>query len=59
MVSVVQCNLKQQNFNFVYSKRENLEQIISLGEFIRKLEKNIPGGILLFFPSYDMMYHIM
>ena len=32
--------------------------MIGLGKFILKLEKDIPGGILIFFPSYDLMNFI-
>eukprot|EP00347_Sterkiella_histriomuscorum_P009407 403341333 len=59
MVSVVQCDFNQHQFNFVYDRRKNYDQIIGLGKFIQKLEKNIPGGILLFFPSYELMAEIM
>ena len=31
---------------------------MGVGHFIQKIEKNIPGGILIFFPSYDLMSHI-
>jgi len=44
--------------NFVYEKRKDYNRIIGLGKLIKKLEVNIPGGILIFFPSYDLMSYI-
>jgi len=29
--------------------------VLGLGQFILSVEADIPGGILLFFPSYEMM----
>jgi len=59
MVNVVQHDFNGNMFNFVYSKRKEHSQIIGLGQFIASLEKDIPGGILIFFPSYDLMNHIL
>ena len=55
MVNVVQSDLHKEKINFVYSNRRNHNQALSIGSFIKKLEPNIPGGILIFFPSYEMM----
>ena len=59
MVSVVQCGFEQYSFNFTYDRRKDHKQTVSLGAFIRRLEQKIPGGILLFFPSYDLMQYVL
>ena len=59
MVSVIQSDFNKNQINFLYNKRKDHSQIIGLGQFIKTLEKDIPGGILLFFPSYDLMGHIL
>lgn len=30
-----------------------------MGRFIEKMEKNIPGGVLIFFPSYENMQFML
>jgi regulator of telomere elongation helicase 1 len=61
MVSVVQCGLGENpsGFHFTYERRRDHRQTVALGELIKRLEPSIPGGILLFFPSYDMMQHVL
>ena len=59
MVSVVQCDLDLKPLNFVYKRRNDFQQGVGLGKLIQKLEVNIPGGILLFFPSYEAMSFMM
>jgi Rad3-related DNA helicase len=61
MVSVVQCGLSDQtsNFNFTYDRRKDHKQTLELGNLIKRLEPSIPGGILVFFPSYDLMQHVI
>lgn len=56
MVSVVSVDPTTKNpLNFVYKNRSNHTQALGLGKFIQSLEIHIPGGILLFFPSYEAM----
>ena len=55
MVNVIQCTLDKKPLNFVYKRRSDFEQAVSLGQFIQSMEKNIPGGILIFFASYESM----
>ena len=38
-----------------YNRRDNLEYILELGNTIISLSRVIPGGILIFFPSYGLM----
>jgi regulator of telomere elongation helicase 1 len=42
-------------FNFNYQNKDNFEMIDELGITIAKVAKNVPGGILVFFPSYWLM----
>ena len=55
MVSVLSCDLEQHTLNFVYKRRSDFQQAIGLGKMIQNLEVHIPGGILIFFPSYEAM----
>ena len=55
MVSALSCDLEGNPLNFVYKKRSDFNQAVGLGKMIQKLEADIPGGILIFFPSYDAM----
>lgn len=61
MVSVVQYGLGENppQFNFTYDRRKDHNMISALGRLIQKLEPHIPGGILLFFPSYELMQHVL
>jgi regulator of telomere elongation helicase 1 len=43
------------NFNFTYQNKENFEMIDELGLTIAKTARNVPGGMLVFYPSYRMM----
>ena len=55
MVSVVQCDTNKNSLNFVYKRRSDHTQALGLGKLIQTMEVHIPGGILLFFPSYEAM----
>jgi Rad3-related DNA helicase len=55
MVNVISCTHDKKTLNFVYKRRSDFEQAVSLGQFIQLMEKNIPGGILIFFASYESM----
>lgn len=55
MVNVVANTLDRKPLNFVYRKRNDHEQAVQLGKLIQSLEKTIPGGLLVFFPSYECM----
>ena len=52
-------NDTSSNFNFTYDRRKDHKQTVELGNMIKKLEPYIPGGILVFFPSYDLMQHVL
>eukprot|EP01022_Parablepharisma_sp_SALTPOND_P016522 TRINITY_DN2443_c0_g1_i2.p2 TRINITY_DN2443_c0_g1~~TRINITY_DN2443_c0_g1_i2.p2 ORF type:complete len:830 (-),score=117.10 TRINITY_DN2443_c0_g1_i2:1658-4147(-) len=42
-------------FNFKYSNRKDIKQMLALGEFIKDVCNVTPGGILVFFSSYAVM----
>lgn len=42
-------------FRFDYKNRENFDMIDDLANSIALVATRVPGGILIFFPSYKMM----
>ena len=42
-------------FNFNYANKDNFEMLDELGTTISRLAKHVPGGLLMFFPSYWLM----
>jgi Rad3-related DNA helicase len=40
---------------FSYGNRDNMEMIDDLGLTIAKIAERVPGGVLIFFPSYWLM----
>jgi len=42
-------------FNFSYQNKDNTEMLDDLAFTVAKIAKNVPGGILIFFPSYWLM----
>ena len=42
-------------FNFTFQNKDNFEMMDELGETIAKIAKNVPGGMLIFYPSYRNM----
>lgn len=43
------------NFNFTFQNKDNFEMMDELGLTIANVAKNVPGGMLVFYPSYRMM----
>jgi Rad3-related DNA helicase len=58
-VNVVSCTMDKKPLNFVYKRRTDFDQSVQLGKFIKSVEVEIPGGILVFFASYEMMAFTM
>ncbi|CAI5756368.1 unnamed protein product [Candida verbasci] len=46
-------------FEFSYEKRNNVQQLDRLGEFLVKLSKVVPHGMVIFFPSYNYLNLVM
>ena len=42
-------------FNFNYANKDNFEMLDELGYTIARVSKHVPGGLLMFFPSYWLM----
>ena len=55
MISVLTHGVTGKEFNFQYKMRESEEQIIELGNTVIRIAKVTPGGILLFFSSYNQL----
>ena len=43
------------DFNFSYQNKDNMEMLEELGNTVASVAKNVPGGMLIFFPSYWLM----
>ena len=55
MVGVVMRGVNGNAFNFQFSNRSNYDMLDDIGKSLLKLEKSISGGILVFFPSYNLL----
>ena len=42
-------------FNFNYANKDNFEMLDELGLTIARIARHVPGGLLMFFPSYWLM----
>lgn len=49
----------QTELKLNYERRDNIQMINSFGQLLLDMAERITGGILVFFPSYDLMkmYH--
>ena len=45
-------------FNFSYQNKDNMEMLDELGLTVARISKHVPGGLLMFFPSYWLMNSI-
>ena len=45
-------------FNFSYANKDNTEMLDELGKTVARVAKHVPGGLLMFFPSYWLMNNI-
>ena len=55
MISVLTQGINKNGFNFNYNNRDNTAMFADLGKTLCQLATRVPGGILLFFPSYRIM----
>lgn len=46
-------------FEFSYDKRNQPSMISQLGNFLKGLLPQIPGGVVVFFPSYKYLHHVL
>jgi len=54
-ISILKRGLGSSEFKFDYQSRDNHEMIDDLSTTIGKISSRVPGGILMFFPSYKLM----
>jgi Rad3-related DNA helicase len=57
-ISILKRGLGNSEFKFDYMSRDNFEMIDDLATTIAKISTRVPGGILIFFPSYKVMNDI-
>ncbi len=50
--------MNDQEFKFDYENRDNAAMIGDLALTIARISERVPGGILIFFPSYKLMDQI-
>ena len=48
-------SLNDTEFNFSYQNKDNMEMLDELGRTVARIAKIVPGGLLIFFPSYWLM----
>ncbi len=58
-ISILRRGLNSQEFKFDFENRDNQGMINDLGFTIAKISERVPGGILIFFPSYKLMEQII
>lgn len=54
-MGVLPKGVKNNNFNFVYTNRDDSGMVKDLGYSILKMAEKVPDGMLVFFPSYFLM----
>ena len=47
--------IHDQPFNFSYQNKDNTDMMTQLAITIAEIASKVPGGMLVFFPSYWMM----
>jgi Rad3-related DNA helicase len=55
MISILTQGVDKNPFNFSYKNNDNTNMSIDLGNVLKKVSERVPGGILVFFPSYRVM----
>lgn len=55
MVRVIGKGVSGKELTSTYNRRDDVEYIMELGNTIISLSRVIPGGVLIFFPSYGVM----
>lgn len=54
-ISILKRGIGSSEFKFDYQSRDNFEMIDDLALTIAKTASKVPGGILIFFPSYRLL----
>ena len=48
-------SVNNSEFNFSYANKDNKVMYDELGRTVARVAKNVPGGLLIFFPSYWLL----
>ena len=54
-ISIMKRSVNDCDFNFNYQNKDNMEMLDELGKTVARVSKHVPGGLLMFFPSYRLM----
>lgn len=54
-IQVITKSENNVNFNFAFQNKDNFEMMDELGCAIAKVARSVPGGMLVFYPSYRLM----
>ena len=57
-ISIMSKSESGVQFNFTFQNKDNFEMMDELGETIAKIAKHVPGGLLIFYPSYRIMDNV-
>ena len=57
-ISIVRRSINDCEFNFSYQNKDNMEMLDELGKSVAQVAKHVPGGLLMFFPSYWLMNNV-
>ena len=57
-ISVMRKSVNDIEFNFSYQNKDNLEMLDELGMTVARISKHVPGGLLMFFPSYRLLNEV-
>ena len=54
-ISILRRSANNIEFNFSYQNKDNMDMIDELGYTVCRVAQKVPGGLLMFFPSYWLM----
>ena len=57
-ISILRKSANDVEFNFSYQNKDNMSMIDELGLTVARVAEQVPGGLLIFFPSYWLMNNV-
>ena len=57
-ISIMNRSVNNAEFNFSYANKDNKHMLDELGRTVARVAKNVPGGLLIFFPSYWLLNNV-
>lgn len=57
-IGIIKKGVNESEFNFSFQNKDNQAMLDDLGLTIAKIAKHVPGGLLIFYPSYALMNSI-